>query len=294
MASASIARTRDRADRAPDLPELTTLLDAAILAGLPEAMDHLLARVRDEAAVSADVLHLMNALPPLARVSRYGDVRGAGGAQVDPVIAALFERALVGLPLACRNVDDEAAEKLAGGMGAVQDSVALLDRPEQREEWTATLGTIAGEEGSHGLLRGWACRLLLEQSRLDGEELQRLAGLALTRSTPPPDAAAWVEGVLRGSGLLLLHQDGLWRALDGWMQELPAETFTEMLPLLRRAFSGFQAPERRRMGEKVKHLAGDGDTSFDGVSDREEIDRERAGLVLPVLARMLGVEAHGG
>ncbi len=290
--SAATSRTREQADRAPDLPALTTLLDVAILAGLPEAVNHLLARVRDEAAGGADVLHLMNALPPLARVARYGDVRGSGAVQVDPVIAALFERALVGLPLACRNVDDEAAVRLADGMAAVQESVTLLDRPEQREEWTATLGIIAREEGSHGLLRGWACRLLLEQGRLDSEELRRLAGLVLTRLTPPPDAAAWVEGVLRGSGLLLLHQDGLWRALDGWMRELPAETFTEMLPLLRRAFSGFQPPERRRMGEKVRRLTGDGDSS-DGAPGLEEIDRERADLVLPVLARMLGVEAHG-
>lgn len=291
--AAAVARTRDEADKAPNLPALTALLDAAILAGLPDAVDHLLNRVRDAAAVSADVLHLMDALPPLARVARYGDVRGSGATQVDPVITALFERTLVGLPLACRNVDEEAAGRLAEGIGAVQASVALLDRPEQRAEWLDTLRRIAQEETVHGLLRGWTCRLLLEGQALDTEELQRLAGLALSPASPAPEAAAWVQGVLRGSGLLLLHQDGLWRALDRWTQELSSETFTEMLPLVRRAFSGFAPPERRKMGEKVRHLSV-GSSPTASTVDVEELDYERADLVLPVLADILGVGSRAG
>lgn len=290
--TAATARTIDDANRARDLPALTSLLDATILGGLQPAMDHVLARMRNQAAVSSDVLHLMNALPPLARVARYGDVRGSGATQVDPVIAALFERALVGLPLACRNVNDEAAGNLAEGIAAVQESVALLDRAEQRESWTRTLTIIAHTDGAHGLLQGWACRLLLEGGALDAGELHRLAGLALTPVTPPAQAAAWIEGVLRGSGLLLLHQDGLWRALDAWMRELSPETFTEMLPLLRRAFSGFQAPERRKMGEKVRRLGMDHGMGETSTPNGEDLDRERADLVLPVLAQILGVPLH--
>lgn len=290
--AAATARAVNDADRAPDLPTLTALLDATILGGLPAATDHVLARVRDQAAVSADVLHLMHALPPLARVSRYGDVRGTGATQVDPVITALFQRVLVGLPLACRNVDDEAASKLADGIAAVQESVSLLDRPEQRESWSTTLGVIARADGLHGLLRGWGCRLLLEAGALDSGELRRLAGLVLAHATPPPQAAAWVEGVLRGSGLLLLHQDGLWRALDAWMRELPPDTFTEMLPLLRRAFSGFQPPERRKMGDKVRRLGMDHTPEETSTPDGEDLDRERADLVLPILAQILGVQLH--
>ena len=53
---------------------------------------------------------------------------------------------------------------------------------------------------------------------------------------------------------MLLHQDGLWRGAGPWLSGLDPETFTAMLPLVRRAFSGFQPPERRAMGEKVKKL----------------------------------------
>ena len=97
----------------------------------------------------------------------------------------------------------------------------------------------------------------------------------------------------RGSGLLLLQQDGLWAALDGWLCDLAPDTFVELLPLLRRAFANFQPPERRAMGEKVKRLrrdaAGDWAPATGDMDGMDGIDRARADLVLPVLARILGV-----
>lgn len=292
---AATARLRDAAKHALDLPGLTQMLDSAILAELPEAVDHLLDRVRDQAAVAADVRHLMDALPPLAHVARYGNIRQTRAEQIMPVIDALFERAVVGLPAACASLDDDAAQAMVASIGRAQETVDLLQRDDQRGEWQAVLRHIATSEGIHGLVRGWCCRLLLDQRVLDSAELQRLARLALSPATPALQAAAWVEGVLRGSGLILLQQDGLWLALDGWLADLAPETFTAMLPLVRRAFSGFQRPERRSMGEKVKHLRSGDRTGArpGGMDGLENINHERARLVLPVLAQILGVQVDG-
>ena len=46
------------------------------------------------------------------------------------------------------------------------------------------------------------------------------ARLALSPANPAPEAAAWVQGLVRGSGMVLLHQDGLWAALDEWLVTL--------------------------------------------------------------------------
>src|SRR5262249_37413215 len=135
-----------------------------------------------------------------------------------------------------------------------QGSVSLLDRDDMRAAWQAVLRRLIDSDGVHGLVRGRCCRLLLEQRVLDEAELRRLAGLTLSPVVPAPQAAAWVEGVLRGSGLLLMHQDGLWSALDAWLADLSVEVFVALLPMLRRAFAGFQPPERRNMAEKVKRL----------------------------------------
>ena len=169
------------------------------------------------------------------------------------MIDGLFERILIGLPGACAALDDEAAQQMVVSIDKVQESVSLLNRAGQLEEWQGILRQLMESEGIAGLIRGRCCRLLLEQNVLDEEELQRLTRLALATANPAPQAAAWIEGILRGSALTVLHQDGLWRALDRWL-ELQAETFEALLPILRRAFSNFQPPERRQMGEKVKHL----------------------------------------
>ena len=295
IASAAAAWLRHLADEASELPRLTSMLDAAILAALPDAVDHLLGRVQEQAAVGADVRHLMDALPPLARVARYGDIRATRAEQVAPVIDGLFGRVVVGLPVACLALDDDAAREMADSIGRAQESVALLSRTEQTAAWRRTLRQVVENDAVHGLVRGWGCRLLLEQDALDADQLHRLARLALAPANPAEQAAAWVEGVLRGSGLLLLQQDGLWAALDGWMAELAPDTFTALLPLMRRAFAGFAPPERRKMGEKVKHLhvAGGAHSHDRNVPGGMDLDQARAALVLPVLANILGVRYEG-
>ena len=60
-----------------------------------------------------------------------------------------------------------------------------------------------------------------------------------------------MEGFLHGSGLVLIHHPGLWQLLDNWIVSLTEPLFTGLLPLLRRTFSTFPAPERRQIGEKA-------------------------------------------
>lgn len=299
--SAATAFVRYQAQEADSLPRLTELLDRAILAELPEAIETLLRSVQSRAAVSTDMRHLMDALPPLAHVARYGSVRRTSAERILPVIDALFERIVIGLPGACSSLDDDAALEMVGSIDNVESSVSLLNRDDQRQEWQDVLRYLVERKGVcagvHGLVCGRCCRLLLERKALGEEELRRLAGLALSPANPPSQAAAWIEGVLRGSGLLLLHQDVLWLALDWWLRELPSDAFAGLLPLLRRAFTGFEPPERRAMGEKVKHLrqtAAQGKpVPAGGGTVSEKINEERAKSVLPVLAHVLGVHYDG-
>jgi hypothetical protein len=293
---AATASLRKSGDEAADLPTLTALLDQAILAGLPQAIEHLLARVRAQSAVTADIGAMMKSLPALARVARYGDVRGTAAADVIPVIDALFQRVVVGLPGAVSSLDDGAAEAVVEALGEVTASIGVLDRADMRADWQLIMRKLAALEGCHGLVRGSACRLLLEQQVIDEAELRRRARLALSPANPAPEAAAWVQGLVRGSGMVLLHQDGLWAALDEWLVELPADLFTELVPLLRRAFSDFQPPERRAMGEKARHLRRLAERAEARLAapDTDGLVRERADRVLPILAQILGSAHHAG
>lgn len=287
---AASAFVRHTAEELDELPRLTALLDSAMLAELPAVVDELLGIVQQRAAVSSDVRLMMDALPPLARVARYGNVRQTRGEHVLPVIDGLFERVLIGLPAACASLDEEAAQHMLDSINATQESISLLDRQPMREAWQRLLQQLLERESIHALVRGRCCRLLLEQGLLSSEELERQARLALSPVNAAAQTAAWIEGLLRGSAMLILHQDGLWRALDSWLRDLSPQTFEEQLPLLRRAFSGFQSPERRAMGEKVKSLYAATGKHGDTHQQQEDIQHERAALVLPVLAQILGVQ----
>jgi hypothetical protein len=128
--------------------------------------------------------------------------------------------------------------------------------------------------------------LLFEVGVFQPEDTARRLGLALSTATEPAQAAAWIEGFLAGSGLLLLHNPTLWQVLDAWVTQLHPETFTAILPLLRRTFSTFPAPERRQMGERVRQ----GQGSLQVQAQMGLLDRDRADMILPLIAQLLGVK----
>jgi len=290
IAAAADAKLRAQGEATNDLAMLTALLDAAILAALPSTVASLLARVRTVAAVAADVRGLMDALLPLARVARYGDVRETRAEEVLPIIDGLLARIVVGLPGACSTLDDDAAQRMIESIDRAQESIALLDRQEGRADWFGALGIIAEREAIHGLVRGRAARILLDERVIDEVALGDIARLALAAATPTPDAANWIAGVIYGNGLVLLQQGALWLALDGWLRELAPDQFIAVLPLVRRAFSAFAPPERRAMGDKVKRLAnGAAPNTGESADDLAGLDRTRADRVLPILAQLLGV-----
>ncbi len=67
----------------------------------------------------------------------------------------------------------------------------------------------------------------------------------LPRAAGALPAAAWIEGFLEDSGTVLIHGEGLLGVVDDWLSGLDPETFTELLPLVRRTVATIAAPERR-------------------------------------------------
>lgn len=287
--TAASAKVRHEADVAPDLPTLTTLLDSTLLADLPEAAGHLMARLQAVAAVASDVTHLMNALPPLANILRYGNVRQSDGTMVSEIVDGLVARICIGLPGACGSLNDEAAGEMFEHILSCHAAIALLQNPEHSAAWNGVLRQLVDSPNLHGLIAGRACRLLLEGQQLDAAESARRLGLALSIANAPAQSAAWVDGFLRNSGMLLLHDQILWRVLDDWVTALSPDHFITALPLLRRTFSTFQTAERRQMGSHVASGTSRGATT---VITSTEFNEARADKVLPLLAQLLGLKVQ--
>jgi hypothetical protein len=283
---AAAACARDRATSAASLPELTALVDRALLADLPTAVAAIMARLQNSLAETTDLKYLMDALPALTRVLRYGNVRQTDASQVAGVVDGLVARLCIGLPVACASLDDEAAAAMFERLQATDSAIALLRQPEHLAAWRAALRKLIDQQGLHGLLAGRAVRLLLDAGACPPDEAARRLGLALSRAGDPAQMAAWVEGFLKGSGLILLHDETLWSILDAWLTQLPADSFTLALPLLRRTFATFSASERRQMGERARA----GQTNpRNGPISTADFDTDRADGVLPLLRQLLGI-----
>jgi hypothetical protein len=298
LAEAATALACHQAEAAPDLATLTALLDQVLLADLPQAVGPLMTRLQAQTALTGDVAGLMDALPPLARALRYGTVRQSAGtaaldtAAISAIVDGLVARICIGLPLACASLDDDAARAMLERLEAVQSSLGIIQHAELRAEWQETLVRLADQRGLHGLLAGRCCRLLSDAGVLPPEELARRLRLTLSPAGNPAQAAAWLEGVLRGSGLLLLHDEILWTILDEWVTSLPEATFTNILPVLRRTFAAFSAPERRQMGERLAR--GQSRSRATVGAKVAEVDEERANAILPLLAELLGLRSEEG
>ncbi|MET7642844.1 DUF5682 family protein [Streptomyces sp. NPDC005426] len=308
--AAATARAESEALAATSLAEVTALAERCLLAGLPEALPVVMRVLADRAALDADVGHLADALPALARTLRYGDVRATDTAALGEVAAGLAERICVGLPPACTGLDTDAAAALRRQVEGVHTAIGLLagavpaDADGLRERWRTVLHRLAVREAVAGVIRGRAARLLLDDGHLAHDEAARLMGLALSPGTPPADAAAWIEGFVGGAaggGMLLVHDERLLALVDAWLTGVPADTFTDVLPLLRRTFSAYEAGVRRTLGELVRRGPAAATGSGAGaVAGREStapgfgpvLDRPRADAVVPVLRLLLGLDVE--
>lgn len=278
---AAAARVAQRAAAGGSVAALSALVGTMLDAHLPTAADAVLRALADGAALATDVFDLMDALPPLAELARYGSVRGDEAGTVGEIIGGIVPRVAAGLVPGCLSLDDEAAAKAQARLDAVQGAVALLERLELGREWTAALARLADQDAVHGRVVGRAVRLLLDLRCLTGEEAGRRLGLALSRAAAPAAAAAWIEGFLAGSGAVLLHDPALLPILDRWLLGLSEERFVEVLPLVRRTLATFAAGERRLIGERIRGGPASA-TSLDG------FDGDRAARVLPALRLLLG------
>lgn len=311
--AAATAKAEADAVGAPSLADVTALAERCLLAGLPHALPVVMQVLADRAALDADVGHLAQALPALVRSLRYGDVRGTDTHALTDVAAGLAERVFVGLPPACAALDSDAAAEMRGHVDAVHGAVALLGettgdtapadstRGGIRGRWHSVLRTLAVRDTVPGVIRGRSVRLLLDEGELAQEEAARLMGLVLSPGTEPADAATWIEGFVgggSGGGMLLVHDERLLGLVDTWLTGVPADAFTDVLPLLRRTFSAYESGVRRTLGELVRRgpgartdtaAAGSGIPGF-----APDLDAGRADAVLPVLSLLLGLGAPAG
>ena len=290
LESAATARVQKIIDEG-SLVELTQAVERCLLADLSRALDGLLGTLTDKAALDADVIHLMDALPALARAQRYGDVRQTDTRALGRVSEVLVVRICAGLPTAVASLDATNAATMRRRIDDVNAAIGLLAESAKqgqdptdldvRSRWLETLATMIDRTDVHGLLLGRIVRLLLDADRLTDVpvRLER----ALSAGVPAGDKAAWVDGFFTDGALLLIHDAELRHLLDEWVSQLDEVQFVDMLPLLRRTFGTFAPAERQAIAERIALGAKNLDRQ-----PSEEVDLELAAPALATVDLILG------
>ena len=121
-------------------------------------------------------------------------------------------------------------------------------------------GARSSGTASPGSIRGRCVRLLLDDGQLGDEEAARLMGLALSpgtrarRGAPPGSRAS--SGGARAAACCWCTTTGSSALVDAWLTGVPADAFTDVLPLLRRTFAAYEPGVRRTLGELVRRGPG--------------------------------------
>jgi len=285
--SAATARLVERAVAAVSIVELVGVLELALFAGLPDAIEPGVRHLAERAATDPDVGQLMDAVVPLATALRYGDVRGTDAASLRTVFDGMVVRILAGIVPACRSLDNDSAALMVERLTSLQAALAMLDHEARHHGLPGVLREVASRvlgSGRHGLVQGRATRLLHDSGDWTPIEVERRLSQALSGGTPPAAGAAFIEGFVAGSGAVLVHDADLLGVLDRWLSSLTGDAFDAVIVLLRRTFGAFEPAERRQVMAMVMGLGTERSSGFGS-----DVDPTRAHAALVTVRQLLGL-----
>jgi len=245
----------------------------------------LLDKINELTGISTDIMDLMQAVPQLVNVSRYGDVRQTDLTVLDAIVLQLLIKVNAGLPDACYGLDEETSAQMFSYIASLHHAIKVYAHQPSEADWLAALFGVVDKQGVHAMILGCVCRLLFDAEQFSEAEADRRISRALSVTNDPATVAAWLEGFLKGSGMILMYDDRLWNLLYQWVSALEKTTFIELLPMLRRSFAQFEYGERRKIGERAKQGLATGQAK--AATPDTDFNHEAAAAILPVIARIL-------
>jgi hypothetical protein len=237
-------------NEADTLETLASLVQSAITADLSEAVATGLAALEQRAALSNSCQQMLASVPPLAGVVRYGNARRTEAGRLRTLLERLVVETAIAMPHASRDLDDEAALEMSGGLRAADAAIELIEASDDvTSVWRRGLAEVLEHPRSTALVAGSAAHLLYEAGALHADEAATLLVRRMSPGTAVADAAGFFDGFFSGAGQRLIHDEVLRTAVERWLIGLDDETFIATLPLLRRVLSSLDRMERQRLIE---------------------------------------------
>lgn len=297
---AAEAKTKSDIDKTTSLETIVDIVARSIEADLPLALEQAVQKLGQLSATASDVQSLLSALPPMARIWRYGDVRtdiqttaqANSFSKLLPLLHSLALRSAIGLPSACHSLDENTALSMKKSIEDAVIAIGLIQDRQLTEAFEHSFFLIADTTSNTitHLLKGVAVKLLFGNHAIDADQVSTYLSLALSRAQTPLNAAMWLEGFLSDSALSLIFDTRLLSILDRWVLDLDDLHFLEILPLIRRTFASFEQQEKQQIANLTKSIEIGGHEKEIGADAHCQIDLEGARPALLLAAKILGLE----
>ncbi len=284
IAEAAGGRLVEAMGKEAELGALATLVRNAMIADLSRATAFGIAALETKAALTSDGQALLDALPPMADILRYGEARAGTAEHLAALMPRLVVQAALAMPYAVRGLDAPAAARLRAALLAADAAIQLAQLgTEIVTTWRDALAALLNEDQATRLITGTAARLLYEAELLTADRAADLLARMLSPGTPVADAAGFFEGFFEGAGQRLIHDAALRGAVDTWLNTLDEDAFIASLPLFRRVFSALDRTERRRLMDALFARSAGGDRGYRLIAGAGDIWPDHQARVLDLL-----------
>jgi hypothetical protein len=280
---------RDRAGRLSDIGALASLVGGALVADLADAATDAIASLQALAVNASDLTDLMRAVAPLASVLRYGTARKLPEGALRALITSLAVEITAGIRIGSHQLDGDVAAARVTAMRSFDEALGLSGDSDLVTCWRQQLRFIVDDDLVAAPVAGFALRRLGDLGLMDGEAVA--ASFSRHMAAAPLEAGAFLESFLTGGAEILIQDPAILGLIDIWLSALDETGFMDVLPLLRRAFSGFDRNARQRVlgvlakGQVERPAATAVAAAHDG-------DEAAFAAALPLLRRILGLEAR--
>ena len=279
-------------EKEQDCTVLAERVRQCLLADLPAAAQVCIRHLQRAAISAVHLTGLIASVSPLIDVLRYGSARKIPVVVLSRLVKHLTREVCVNLRYGCHSLDEDAAALMYRHIDQFDRSVSLLEDETTLGLWCRALQEMAADPQVPPLLRGCAERTLYDRQQRDEAETAKTLSRALAPAVPVAAAGAWLEGFLKQNGEILLVDDNLFALVDQWLCAIADDTFIELLPILRRALSGFDASSRQRLLERVHN---DVQAVPEAVGLSADLEAAAAfAVAAPLLCTILGLPAETG
>jgi len=254
---ATIRKIHTQLEEADEVGAAADLVAQGRRCSLPAVFADALSKVQSLAVSDGSFSSVARAVHSLAYMTRFTGVDDIDVGQVKPLVGQLFLRSLLLVGPAAR-CDDDAAQVVGRAMADVA-YVANLDdlgEPLPTDRWYGALDAVADDDLAHPFAAGVCCALLLEAGRINDETLDRRVARRISPGMDPKLCAGFFEGLASRNRMALLSRKKLWSSMSEFLESLDDLAFLRSLPGLRRAFSGFEAGDARRVVDILGDLWG--------------------------------------